>query len=232
MTSLRAFILLAVSLISVPAAAQEVVHTTALRPVYMGQQGSIFANQHVMQSDVWVGWKNGIYTDLWVSTGFNTKKDFDKEIDLTFGYTKSKKLFNYAVDGSYFVVKDIDVLNLNAQIASKGFFLRTEGYAPRGKSGPGKGFIWSTGMTAENLPLLDRFERVRISIGHWVKHDSGTFGMDPGWLYQGRLGVKFLATKKTAIGIGTKWSTPLGTDFNDGRKREFVWEFGFSRTLK
>jgi hypothetical protein len=232
MKSLRAFLLLVVSLVSVPALAQEVVHTTALRPVYMGQQGSIFADQHVMQSDVRVGWKNGVYADLWLSSGFNTRKDFDKEIDLTLGYAKSKKHFSYSVDGSYFVVKDIDVANLNAQIAAKGFFLKAEGYVPRGKGGPGKGFIWSTGMVADDLPLLDRYKRVRVSIGQWVKHDSGTFGMNPGWLYQGKLGVKLLATKKTAIGIGAKWSAPLSTDFSDGRKREFVWEFGLSRILK
>ncbi len=211
------------------AAAQNVTITTATRPIYLGQQGGVFYDRPVQQTDVAAAWKNGVFADFWTSTGFNSKKDFGKEIDLVLGRAGKLGKLNYSTDVAYFIVQGIDVANWNGQLSAGPFFAKVEGYAPVQKGGPRKGLIVSVGEQVSFAPS----KRVSFSIMQLMKHDSGAFGFDKMWLYQGRLGLNLALSEKLTVGTAMRWSLPFPDEgIDDERKGKIVWELNLSRTLK
>lgn len=208
--------------------AQEVTLTSNLRPVYMGVDGALFHDGTVSQSDILVGLKDGYYADAWWSTGFDSKLNFGKEVDLTFGRVTKLGEVALATDANYFFVQGKDVIVLNADATWKMGFARIEAYTPSQRGGPGKGLMISAGMRAIDQPLFETIERVRITASQWMRRDTGCFGFDSAWLYQGRMGVGFVVTPKLTAQVGTRWSMPLSHP-HDTRKGEWFWEMGVTR---
>ena len=153
--------------------AQEVTVTSKVTPVYLGVDGARFYDGPVSQTDVLVSW-NGVYADLWTSTAANTRKGYDKEIDVTLGYGFTARGVNYGVETLYFVSKGIDVLNLNLEVSLSGEelspFLRAEFYAPRKSGGPAKGTLLSGGVRSKLVVAS-----CPLSLEASVKQDSGAF---------------------------------------------------------
>lgn len=215
-------------LTSASAFAQEVTLTSNIRPMYLGVNGARFHEGAVTQSDVYVGLKNGYYADAWWSTGFDSKLNFGKEVDLTFGRMLKFGKVALATDANYFIVQGKDVIDLNADVTYRYAFARLEAYTPSQRGGPGKGLMMSVGMRAIDEPLFETIERVRVSASQWVRRDTGCFGFDSAWLYQGNMGVGFVVTPSTTLRVGTRWSIPLNSP-HDSRKGEWFWETGVIR---
>jgi len=215
---------------SLETSAQEVTLTSKLSPIYLGQQGGVFYDGPVQQTDVYLEWGNGVFVDVWTSTGFNTRKDFDKELDFLVGYAKTVGRTSYSTDFQYYVVQGGDVVNWNGEVDFQFLFVRLEVYAPSKRDGPHKGLIPSAGIRLLQKPLFEKIERIKLDIEQLAKHDTGCFGFDAAWLYQGNIGVSLAITSRTSVNGGFRWSIPLNLPA-DGRKGEAVWKFGFSRSF-
>jgi hypothetical protein len=232
--SLIALFVFAMLMPSSTAVAQEVALTSKYAPVYMGVDGARFYNHPVIQTDLFVGWKNGFYGDFWVSTAAdgNTRREYDKEIDITLGYGFSARGLSYAVDAAYFVVQGIDVLNLNTEVSlakeKLSPFVRAEFYAPRKSGGPAKGTIFSGGLRSK----LAVAKNVTMSLEACVKQDSGAFGYDKATLLQGEVGFDVALTSKTTLLLGVRLSDPITkVSQGDGRKKEAIWSIGLTRSF-
>lgn len=212
------------------ASAQVVTLTTAVRPIYLGAQGAIFADKPVSQTDIFLSWKNGLFADVWVSTGADTKLEFDKELDLIVGYAGARGWLKYSTDFEYFAIQGIDVVNANAELGTGPFFVKFEAYAPVKEGGPRSGFLPNAGFKVSGVPLFEKFESVKIDLAQWVKYDTGAFGFGKLWLLQGRLAGAYFFTEKIGVGAGMRWSVPMTeVEEADGRKGEIIWEASFSK---
>lgn len=209
------------------ASAQEVTVNSGFHSMYLGQQGGIFYGKPVSQSDVSIAWDH-VFIDVWTSTGFNSRKSWDKETDVTVGYTNQLGKLAYNADFAYFAVQGIDVANLNVELGLGPAFVRAEHYQPTQAGGPGKGTILSSGLKLEGT-LLNRFKRVGLSMSQLVKHDSGAFGYREAWLYQGEYGVSIGVCPSTSINAGMRFSVPFKR--YDERKQEIAWQLGISRSF-
>lgn len=208
--------------------AQEGVVTSKLKPIYLGAQGGEFHSDPIIENNVFAPIGKGLYTNFWFSSGFDTKKNFGKELDLAIGYGGALGKIAYTTEFQYYMIQGIDLANWNSEITFRYLFARLEAYAPTQHGGPGKGLIPSVGYRALGLPLFDHIERVKIDMGQWVKYDTGSFGFDELWLYQGMVGTTFWITPLTGANAGMRWSIPLQTH-DDAREGRLVWEFGITR---
>ena len=228
---IRLLVLMVGLAIATTARAQEVSVTSMIRSVYMGQQGSIFADKAVSQTDLYLSWQNGIFSDVWFSTGADTKAEFDKELDLIVGRAGSHGEIKYSTDFEYFVIQGVDVVNVNGAIGYKFLLVKLEAYSPIQKGGPRKGLISSVGFQVNQASLSEHIKRLKFNVGEWVKYDTGSFGFHEIWLLQGQLKGIFSLSEKTGIGAGLRWSVPI-TSSQDSRKGEIVWEFGLTQRLR
>lgn len=206
---------------------QEVTLTSKVKGDYLGGDGATFYKGPVLQSDVYVNWKNGVFADVWTSTSNNTQIEFDKEVDLAVGRGGNVGPMKYLVDVEYYVIKGIDVLNANIEVGRGGSFARLEAYSPRASGGPRKGLITAVGHRAE-LPI--GHSRVSAVGQGWLKGDSGCFGFDKALLAQGYVGLKVGLWHGASLVGGARLSTPI-SKVGDGRKKEAVWETGLSHSF-
>ena len=213
------------------ASAQEVTVTSMVKGAYLGPDGAVWYRHPLLQSDIFVAWDNGVYADLWTSTGFNTRKDWDKETDITLGYGGKFRQLNYSVEGVYFAVMDGDILHgkleLSVETPKVSPFVRVMGYVPTRKGGPKEGVLLVGGFKTGFAPS----DKVEISLEGSGRHDSGAFGYDEAWLVQGKVGVGVALTPKTQLLLGVELARPL-TVVTDGRKGEVVWEIGLSHRFR
>jgi len=223
-----AAILLASLMANVANAQETATLTSKYTPVYFyDSNGARFYNGPVVQSDLFVTWKSGVYADIWTSTAGNTRLDFDKEIDVTIGYAGKVGRLNYKTELLYFVVKDGDVLDLNTEV-SLGFvvspFIRVELYKPVENTGPKQGTILNAGLRSS----FKIAPRTTLSLEVTAHRDSGAFGYDRADILSGYIGLAVAVTDRTSLLVGVTPSHPLSV-VRDGRKDEAVWEVGFSR---
>ncbi len=218
----------ALMLFSIVAEAQEVSVTSKAKGMYLGADGARFFDEGpVLHSDLSLSWKSGVFAGIWTSTGANTRRGFDKEIDGILGYESSLGKVSYTVDVEYFAVQGVDVANANLELGVGPAFIRIEAYTPMQKNGPRKGLVTSAGLRYD----LGLSKHLVLNLEGLTKYDSGAFGYDSGWLAQGFSGLSLSVNEKTSVVGGIRWSTPL-THMTDGRKSEAVWEVGLSRTLR
>ncbi|OGM97949.1 MAG: hypothetical protein A2735_00960 [Candidatus Yanofskybacteria bacterium RIFCSPHIGHO2_01_FULL_41_21] len=202
--------------------AQEITFTSKARQIYLGANGDPFYNGFVPQSDLSLAWENGFYGDVWFSTALNGRKDFDKEVDITFGKSGKIGQFNYTTNINYFVLVITDVMNVNGetnrnlQINRKvnlAPFLRGEVYFPVHKGGPRQGLMVVSGIRSSS----ELHPRVILLANYWFKMDSGCFGYDRALLGQGFVGLGFKVNGKVTVTPGVTVSKPL-TSVSDGRR--------------
>lgn len=206
--------------------AQEVTLTSKAKAMYLGVDGARFYDESpVVQSDIFVGWKNGVYVDGWASTAANKALKFDKEVDVTLGKSGNIGRAKYDLNTGYFMVQGIDVMNHNVELGFKSQFIRLEAYNPAQKGGPGKGLQALVGARQ----ALQAGKHVTVDLQGWVRGDSGCFGFDNALLTQGYGGVR-MSLGHTNIIAGARFSAPV-SHVSDGRKKELVWEFGFSQNF-
>ena len=219
-----------VLLFAASTAAQEVVFTSVVKSKYLGPDGAIWYDRPLLQSDIAVTLKNGIFFDVWGSTSDNKKSGWDKEIDLTFGYSKSIKKFEYSIEGSYYFVQGIDIFTGSIDVSIDfpvSPFIHFSGYWPAKRGGPKEGALLIGGLRAR----LDFGKGSGLALEASGRNDNGAFGYDPAWIAMGRADLDIALSKKFKILLGVEYARPL-TVVGDGRKEEIVWKAGFSIRLK
>lgn len=213
---------------------QEVTLTSKTRSTYLGSNGGKFAGP-IQATDIYIEWENGIYIDVWAATSFNTKKDYGKEANFTFGKLYKFGKYNCLAEVTYVAAVDTDVININAELSrdhevrgtTVSPFVRGEYYFPTHKGGPRRGVMGVAGIkTTTNLA-----QGIDFSLKAQLRKDSGNFGFNSALLGQARADVSFTVTKQINILGGLNFSTPL-SHVTDGRKALHSWEFGVAYKLK
>jgi len=93
---------------------------TMVRSKYVGPDGLQFYGDPVIQSNFTLNHKSGLFFDLWISSGFNTKfsNDWDDEIDYTLGW--SGKISSFLLNSSLSYFDDFDNFNFTYNDVGKG----------------------------------------------------------------------------------------------------------------
>ncbi|KKT27835.1 MAG: hypothetical protein A3G02_00685 [Candidatus Yanofskybacteria bacterium RIFCSPLOWO2_12_FULL_44_13b] len=215
------------------AVAQEVTLSANAKEIYLGANGAVFYDGFVPETDVFISWKNGVYADIWTSTALNFRRDFDKEVDVTVGKAGKFHGFDYAVDGSYFIIVITDVITTSIELSRSveinprltlAPYIRAEAYGPVRKGGPPRGIMGIAGLRGS----VTIVPRLSISYRGLLKKDTGCFGFDSAVMGQGYVGIPIRLTSRLNITPGVSFSAPISR-VRDGRKQEAVWEIGFSR---
>lgn len=63
--------------------------SSQLRPKYVGGDGAVFYNNPVVQSNLFVGFSNGVYVDVWGSKSLTSGQNYGNEVDSAIGYAKN-----------------------------------------------------------------------------------------------------------------------------------------------
>ena len=218
--------------------AQEWSGETVLRTNYVDQNGAKLAAKPVSQSEVCAAFSSGLYGCGWMSAGLGKEKgadapdyvDYSNELDGIVGLANNYRWLNYDANFQYLAINGGDVVGTSFELGIKMVFAKIEGYSPVQKGGPAKGLLTSVGYKLDGLPLFERFERFQLSNGQWLKHDTGVFGYQKAWHYQGDLGVSIGLTDTLRMPVGVEWTIPL-TDLTDGREAEASWKIGLTKSF-
>jgi hypothetical protein len=228
-----AIVVVLIAVVAVPSNAQDVELTTKFRSAYLGSTGECFYDGLVQQTYVDLFWKNGIWAEVWTSTGFDTKDNFGKELDLIIGKGGKFGKFNYSTDFEYFFVQGKDIINLNGEI-SRNFagglvspFVRLEFYAPNQKGGLRKGVMESSGIKSD----FKISSKINASIKVEARKDSGCFANDSGMVGQGQIKVSFSLNKKWSITPEFMGMIPL-SHRHDGRVADTASGIGLTYKFK
>ncbi len=219
-----------------------VVAGSMYRSHYVGPDGLTFYSKPVIQSNVTLTHKSGIYFDLWTSTGLNTNwsSDWDDEFDYTIGWTGNlSKQIHMATSLTYFDDFDIfrgpfnDVLmgkvslDMTKEI-SKSFslnpFIEYSTYLIPDKKTPfGGGSIYGIGTNSK----IAITKVLTATPSGKISYDNGAFDVGPG------LFVNLYGTLSLELSDHATWNVaeitaffPVGT--RDLVKNEFVFGTGLA----
>lgn len=59
------------------------------QPKYVGGDGALFYDDSVVQSNLFVGFSNSVYVDIWGSKSVSDGQNYGNEVDLAIGYAKN-----------------------------------------------------------------------------------------------------------------------------------------------
>ena len=203
---------------------------------YMVGAGSVVHNDPCLHVNVYMPIQSGWYADLWVSSGFDAKPNFGREVDYTAGYSAS----NWEVGGSFFDLNNVFELK-TADIVD---FFGEARYTVQIDSTRN---FWLKPFARVEYMLVTRNTRdlsagtyalgtkgnatlgiVGLSAEVKALYDDGVFGGDQGWV--GRLSASISVNPKngvlTSISVGVKQTLLVG--IHDARRPETVFTAGAS----
>ena len=209
---------------------------------YVGMDGAVFHPGEVLQSEITLIHKNGIWIDFWDSiplTKRNVHPNYGSEQDYTIGYAKSIGDFKLNTFAMYVNVVPLlslprgDVLHLSGKISRDAKlsakqtmtpYVQLHTLLPARGSTPNSG--WFAQIGTHQTWMANK--KVTAQSNAEVERDSGAVGLSKGFIarFSFSLNVKF-GKGITAIVPSWNASTPI-VPTNDGRKFESVFGFGFS----
>lgn len=216
------------------------------RSHYLGEEnGAIFYDGPVLQTDFRLSHESGFYLGVWVSSGFDTEwpsEDWSDEVDYYLGYTK--EIGGFEFDASVFwcddtpvgrsPVNDVLIASLSvtapAFIETKSFNLRPNafisGYWTFGDTEFEGGVIGGVGLVASYAPL----EKLSLDASAHIIFDDGAYGNDSGALLRATLAATWAVTDHLSIKpVELTFFTPLSV--KDGRETECILGVGFALTF-
>lgn len=232
MQYIKALAILAVLTCEIPALGAEFNISTKLQSQYLAGNGAIFHDRPVIQSDLMVSFKNGIYADIWHSSSLefdNWNRGSDDEIDYMVGWTHVFPKFNVDTGVLYMNFVDLNYdkgdgilpyLELNRTPKRKQSWSPYVKFQPafpvKGRL-PQKGYYLAGGLSSVQQQRKSGPEiRQKLS----VIYDSGTFGWEENTIgeYKFELSYKFGKRTRVVFPSATAYiplSKPSGSD---GRK--------------
>jgi hypothetical protein len=216
------------------------------RSQYVGDEnGGIFYDGPVIQTDIRLSHESGLYLGVWLSSGFDTEwpsTDWSDEVDVYVGYTK--EVGGFEIDASIFwcddtpvgrsPINDVLIAGLTvtapAVIETENFNLRPNafitGYWTFGDTDFEGGVIGGIGLVAAYAPT----EKLSIDASAHVIHDDGAYGNDSGALLRATLAVTWAINDTLSFKpLEMTVFTPLSVV--DERKTECVLGVGFTLTF-
>ncbi|MBI4992308.1 MAG: hypothetical protein HZB99_03750 [Candidatus Harrisonbacteria bacterium] len=182
---------------------------------YLLDNGMVFHNDPVLQSELMINLPKGFYLDMWHSIGMDgsgPSSGLDDELDYTAGWKGDIKgltlnigilymdivdilnvprgdvVLPYAEAGKVLSLTETQILNPFAKVQPA---ISAKGDYPKG------GLYWGTGL--RHLYQINP----KMGLGEELMfiHDSGAFGFDNGWLF------------KYAVNVNRKLFGPFSLDF-------------------
>ncbi|MDO8593969.1 MAG: TorF family putative porin [bacterium] len=184
-------------------------------------KGSVLSKDPVVQSDLFISWKNGLFVDLWNSRSLRGSWDdgsLGNEIDYGVGWkgTLATNL-SLAVGVTYFDEPRAFTFGAGDILYSHAFLTRDfkhlsvtagyENYVTMPRSGFRGGNLISLGVSKSQSFCKDRIG-LRTSVAG--VYDTGTLGTDSGLILRGSAGADWNVTKRLTVNvIGVNWYVPL-----------------------
>lgn len=225
------------------------------RSLYIGvENGTIFYDGPVFQTDFKIAHESGLYFGVWISSGFDTEwpsdsrsedgeyNDWSDEVDFFIGYTK--EIAGFEFDASVFWCDDTpvgrsplnDVLIASLKVTApaifetKTFNVRpnafVSGYWTFGDTDFEGGVIGGIGLVAAYTPT----EKLSIDASAHLVYDDGAYGNDSGALLRATLAVAWAVNDTLSFKpLEMTVFTPLSVV--DERKTECVLGVGFTLTF-
>lgn len=225
------------------------------RSLYLGREnGAVFYDKAVLQTDFKISHESGLYLGVWVSSGFDTEwpsdgsteedcyNDWSDEVDYYIGYTK--EIGGFVIDASVFWCDDTPVgrspindvliasliVTAPSFIETKSFNLRpnafVSGHWTFGDTTFEGGVIGGIGLVAAYTPT----EKLSLDASAHVIYDDGAYGNDSGALLRATFAATWALTENVSFKpIEITAFTPLSVV--DGRKTECILGAGFTLTF-
>ena len=200
--------------------------------------GSLLSKDPVIQSDVCISFKSGLYVDLWNSKSLNGSWDdgsFGNEVDYQVGWKGSiTPSLRFNVGVTYFDEPNAFTFGAGDIVYTHAFLTRdfkhlsvTAGYENY-VTMPGSGFcggnLISLGVSKYQLFLQGKLG-VRASVTG--VYDAGTLGTRSGFIVKGSTGLDWNVSKRCTLNIlGVDWYAPLTA--HDKRVTDAVMYTGFT----
>ncbi len=199
--------------------------------------GVALSRDPVVQSDLRVSFKNGIFLDLWGSRSLKGKWNgsLGDEIDYGIGWSGSIATnLNFKVGFSYFDEPQVFTLGAGDILYTYAFLTKDlkylsvtagfENYNMMPGSGLSGGNLMSVGFSKYQL-----FCNGKLGLQASVAgvYDTGTIITSHGFFLKGRVGADWNMTKRLTFNvIGVTWHVPLTP--HDIRRNELVYSSGVS----
>jgi len=222
--------------------------TVSLRSVYASKYlvfgtGAVLYDKPVIQTDLFVSFRNGVYLDLWNSTPFEGyNRNFGTEQDFGIGW--AGPLSKFGVKGplssitldigtTYFDEPKVltfgakDILWSHAKLTKEFKWATIYGSFDNFLEMPGspyKGGNVATFGASKGTSMFNGLLNPSTSLA--LVYDNGGFGNDRGFLLKGGAELDWRITKRvTLILPQVTYYAPVGVD--DSRKLDCVWFAGF-----
>lgn len=217
------------------------------RSLYLGDEnGAIFYDGPVLQTDFQLRHESGLYLGIWISSGFDTEwpsEDWSDEVDYYIGYTK--EIGGFEFDASVFwcddtpvgrsPINDVLIASLSvtapALLETKTFNVSPNafisGYWTFGDTEFEGGVIGGLGFVATYAPT----DSISIDLGAHLVIDDGAYGNDNGSLFRATLAATWAVTETFSFKpLEITVFTPLSVV--DERKTECILGAGFTLTFE
>jgi hypothetical protein len=161
---------------------------------YVGGSGAVCDDQPVLQADLFLGFKNGLYVDLWNSApiqGQIYNETFATEQDFTLGWNGSLHFFDVGIFADYCDEPGVEnlgaqdmifsELKVSKQLGDFTLFGVWDNYTVMPDSTYPGGNLFSLGLGGQK----NFFNIVNVSGSIIPTYDVGSLGLKSGWLLKG-----------------------------------------------
>lgn len=206
---------------------------SVVRSKYVGPDGLQFYGDPVLQSNITLNHKSGLFFDLWYSTGFNSQfsNDWDDEIDYTLGW--SGKVYKFGLNSSLSYFDNFKNFNFTYNDVVKGNihlsyprqikpWLKVMPYLdyifyiiPNQKTPFNGGNLCSIGLDNE-IAITEKIKTTPLIQFTW---DDGAFETKPGTM------LKLSSNLNWTLSKHFVWNIIETTFYSPAHKREMKNEF-------
>lgn len=204
--------------------------------------GSVLSEDPVIQTDVFVLFKNGVYVDLWNSRSLKGSWDdgsFGNEVDYGLGWKGSVgKGLSLNIGATYFDEPRAFTLGAGDILYTRAFLTKEckllsvtlgyENYVAMPGSGFKGGNLVSIGASKSWSSREGKLGMRASVVG---VYDTGTIGTDDGFILRGGVGIDWRASKRLTFNlIGVSWFVPVTA--HDKRTRNVMAYSGITWNVR
>ncbi len=225
-------IIIAALLLASPASGADFLLSSRIQSQYIAGNGAVFHDKPVLQSDLLISWKSGIYADLWHSSSLefdNWNKGSDDELDYIVGWSKSFGSLTVDTGALYMNFVDLnesrgdgifpylEISRTPQPKKSISPYLKVQPAFPVKGGLPKKGCYFAAGLNMTQQQKKSGPEtRQKIS----VIYDTGAFGYEENTIGEYKFEMSYSFGKRTKIHLPSVSAyIPLSKPSDlDGRK--------------
>lgn len=212
---------------------------------YVGDTGTVFYNHPVVQNDLTISHKSGMYFDLWVSTSLKNagvSTNYGNEIDYTIGWAGELSGIGIDAGVSYwdivtlFKMPEDDIIQPYLELNKKFNVIEGHVFTPSIRveyAIPARGNDASSKVLHIHSALKHGWEiskEVSLSQKVILTYDNGAYGADKALVGAYEFNPSYKVASWLALDGSAKVISPF-THVNDGRKTEWIFGAGLSTSF-